>query len=108
MNLVLHVCGQFKIKNAKAKKKVHEYKEGGVLYGIKRLYRVRLMHVFCISRPDFNSASSFVCTPSLKSRPNLHYTIRPLNKTVRIILFLSIIRHPFDKIGSFRQIAVCV
>lgn len=29
-----------------AKKKVYEYKEKGVLYGSKRLYRVRLMHVF--------------------------------------------------------------
>jgi hypothetical protein len=46
MNLVLHVRGQYKIKNAKAKKKVYEYKEGGVLYGIKRLYRVRLVHGF--------------------------------------------------------------
>nr|WP_278579431.1 hypothetical protein [Bacteroides intestinalis] len=29
-----------------AKKKVYEYKEKGVLYGSKRLYRVKLMHVF--------------------------------------------------------------
>ena len=105
MNLVLHVCGQCKIKNAEAKKKVYEYKEEGVLYGNKRLYRVRLVHGFYVGRPEFNSASSFVCTPSLKSRPNLHYTIHttcPLNKTVRIILFLSIIRHSFGKISPFR------
>ena len=107
MNLVLHVCGQYKIKNAKAKKKVYEYKEEGMLYGIKRLYRVKLMHGFILA--DRISIVQVLSCALHPSRTGLICIIQSVpNKTVRIILFLIIIGHAFDKINPFKQIAVCV